>query len=334
MLKEIKLKPFFILILLVSIFLVSSVGYAASDKIIIRVGGVFPESHPVGQGLDIFKEKLEAAAPNVEVRIFHNSTLGSERVMAEGVKTGELEMLSSGSPGLGVFVPVTDILELPYLYETKEDALKVWDKLIPILNVRTLPQNIRLLGAFDEGTRSIISTKPIRNINDLRNLKLRIPETPLYIGMVNALGADPIAVAFPEIYTALQTGVVQGMEGSTATIWDSKFYEPCKYLSLTEHIRCAQFLFINNEFYDKLPIDIKESLLIAATEAFEEQRKISIQAEKECLQKISEKGIEIIEVQDKKPFIEAVQDSNMKYAEKFGNEGNKLLNLMKALLTK
>lgn len=298
---------------------------SSSEKIIIRVGGVFAEEHPIAQGLEIFKKKLEEKTDNVEVQIFHNCALGSERAMAEGCQTGEIQMVSSGPPGLGLFVPASDVVELPYIYKDRENALKSWDALIDTLNEQAVPGGIRVLGAFDQGVRAFISNKPINSVGDFKGYNFRCPPSELYTGLAKELRANPISVAFPEVYTALQTNLVDGMEGPPATIWSMKFYEPCKYLVLTDHIICGQYFFINEDFYKSLPKDVQEKLTESVKEACVEQRVISAKSESEFIQKIADKGVKVIDIEDLTPFREKLKNYPMKYAKTISDDAVKLL---------
>jgi len=324
--KYFNVKTIFIFILSILLFMAVNAGYCETNKIIIRVGGVFTKDSPVGQGLEIFKEKLEKMSDKVEVQVFHNCELGSEGVQIQGLQSGEIQMCRSGTAGIGLITPLTDIPELPYLYNSKEIALKTWDYLIDIINEETLKKNIRIVSIFDQGTRSLISRKPVRKVEDLKGFRLRVPQAKLYVGMADALGAKPVSIAFQEVYTALQTGIADGMEGPPATVFSSKFYEPCKYFILTKHIQCGGWFIINEKFYQSLPKELQEKLLKAAREAAKEQREISIKEASEYVKKIEESGVEIIEIKDLGPFKELVKNFNEEYVKEIGEKGIDLLN--------
>lgn len=307
----------------------------SDKKIVMRIGGLFAQDHIIGIGLDLFKEQVETkSGGRIEVQVFHNATLGSEREMAESVKMGSLEGVGSGCSGMGLFFPIADLVELPYLYKDRDTCLKVWDDLTGELNKKIIPGGIRLLGAFDQGTRHIISKKPIYSINDFKGFKLRVPESPLYVGMAKAMGADPVAVAFPEVYTALQTGIADAMEGPPSTVWSQKFYEPTKYYILTGHIICGQFLNINEKFFQSLPDDLKKVVLEGGRESIRLQRERSGAIDQDIYAKLRAKGIEIIEVKDKTPYQNAVKSFQDEYAAKLGQDGIDFLARIRELLNK
>jgi len=286
----------------------------------IRIACIASRESGIGQTLYKFAELAEQKSNNqIEVEVFPDSVLGTEREMLEMLREGSLEMSTSGAGSLVAYAPATGISELPYLFRTKEEALEailhVWDKLIG----SAIAYNIRILAPIDGGERIIGSKKPIRSLEDMKGLKIRVPESKLFVGLFKALGCSPTPVAYGEIYMALQTGVVEAADGSSVQLSTLKHYEQTKYLIMTKHIRGMIWLDINEKFYQSLPEDIKKIVKEATEEAAAWQRGLRTGEENEHLQKMIDYGLEKIEL-DVKPFEEATASFRREYVEDIGSD--------------
>jgi tripartite ATP-independent transporter DctP family solute receptor len=267
----------------------------------------------------------ERSGGRAEVEVFHNSELGNEREMAEMVKTDALEMTISGLAGIGLYVPGIHVFELPYLYGSMAELKEITAKLEPEMQKLLVDKGFRTLGFNFQGPRSTASVKPLQSFADFKGLRLRVPESPLYVGMAKAMGTDPTPVAYPEVYTALQSGVVEAMEGGPDSVYNNRFYEVAKNYVLTKHIFHVLYMAINEEYFQSLPADIREVLLQAGHEASEAQYRAVLAANEESLERMRAEGTRIIEIDDIAPFRAAMQSFNVEYAAGKGAEAEAML---------
>jgi len=202
----------------------------------------------------------------IKVEVYGAGALGAEREYVEGIKNGTVEAgIASGV--MGSFFPPAFVTDIPYLFPSAPIAWAVMDGPFgDSLRERLLKETgIRCLGFAEVGFRNFTNDKrPIRTPADMRGLKIRVQETPLYVNMVKALGAIPTPIAWPEVYTALQTGVVDGEENPVATILAANFPEVQKYVTLDGHVYGVDWFLINENFFQSLPDDLKYVVLDSA----------------------------------------------------------------------
>jgi tripartite ATP-independent transporter DctP family solute receptor len=236
---------------------------AAQQPVIIRVGHVaFP-----GSLFDIVSNRFarevnEALKGRVEVRIFHSSQLGTDEQMIKGIRVGAPEMqipstiMSTVDQRYGVF-------EMPYLIVSRAHMKKVAEnREVQKLLFDPLPaRGIRVLGVWENGFRHITNNvRPIVRPEDLKGVKLRVPGGVWRVKMFQAYGANPSPMPFAEVYSALQSGVMDGQENPFPQIWSAKFHEVQKYLSLTGHVYTPAYLIVGEDFWKKLPADAQQTV--------------------------------------------------------------------------
>jgi len=236
---------------------------AAQQPVVIRVGHVaFP-----GSLFDIVsnrfaKEVNEALKGRVEVRIFHSSQLGTDEQMIKGIRVGAPEMqipstiMSTVDQRYGVF-------EMPYLIVSRAHMKKVAEsREVQKILFDPLPaRGIRVLGVWENGFRHITNNvRPIVRPEDLKGIKLRVPGGVWRVKMFQAYGANPSPMPFAEVYSALQSGVMDGQENPFPQIWSAKFHEVQKFLSLTGHVYTPAYLIVGEDFWKKLPADAQQTI--------------------------------------------------------------------------
>jgi TRAP-type C4-dicarboxylate transport system substrate-binding protein len=202
---------------------------ASAQDITLRFASLYPPTHAASRTADKLAELVSAkTGGKVAIDVFHNAALGSEREAAEGVKSGSIDIAYSGLPGFGSYVPEFGVLELPFNYNSLDDVKNVVDKISQSLESRMASQGLQLLGYLYDGPRVTISTSPLNSLADFDGLKLRVPQAPLYVQMAEAFGASPTPVALPEVYTALQSKIVEALEGTPAstTRWRRTLHAP------------------------------------------------------------------------------------------------------------
>jgi TRAP-type transport system periplasmic protein len=183
---------------------------AAAAQTTIRFASLFNPEHSASRAADRLAELVtQKTAGRVKVEVFHSAALGGEREVAEGVRSGSIDLGNSGLPGFGSFVPEIHVLEMPYLYEDLDEVKTVVDRVSPDIERYLAAGGLQPVGYIFDGPRVTLATRPLRSFDDFRGLKFRVPQAPLYVQMAKAFGAIPTPVAFPEVYTALQTRVAR-----------------------------------------------------------------------------------------------------------------------------
>ena len=298
----------------------------------LRIGNIYPDKHSLGQQAHYFSQEVEKrTGGKVKIQVFNDSVLGSEREMAEGVKAGTLDIVISGLAGVGRFIQGIHVFELPYLYNDLEHLARVTDALFPDIERVMLKEGFRPLGVAYQGPRSIIAKRALRSLPDVKGLKFRVPEAPLYVGMARAMGAVPTPVAFPEVYTALQTGVAEAMEGGPDTVYNNKFYEQAKFFNLTQHIFHVLYITMSEANYARLPAEVQQALRDGAQSSSRYQFDLLKKTNEEAIQKMREAGVTIVPIQDLAPFRQAMAEFNKSYAERLGADAVALLNRIQSI---
>ena len=215
-----------------------------------------PESHPVNQWATKAAAKiLEETSGSVEIKIFPNSLLGSQTDMLSQVRSGAIDFVPVSGIILSTLVPVSSIHGLGFIFPSYAN---VWAAMDGDLG-KHVRANIEKAGLFafsriwDTGYRQITtSTRPINVPEDLKNFKIRVPVSPLWTSMFKALGASPVSINFGEVYSSLQTKIVDGQETALSLVQSNKFYEVQKYCSLTNHMWDGPWLVANRRSWERL----------------------------------------------------------------------------------
>lgn len=291
------------------------------DKVVLKLGHISPEDHAWNQGAQKFAELVsEKTGGSVEVEIYPNSTLGNDRDLIEGMQMGTVDMAIAAGV-ISNFAPKFSLLELPYLFRDYDHLTKVlYGPVSEDLKSYLLDEaEIRALSFWTRTSRQLTSNKKVESLEDLQGIKIRVPEIPAMVDAWKALGANPTPMAFGDVYTALETGVIDAQENPFALINSSKFYEVQEYLSLTNHLYGYVALMMSDQTYQKLSEEQRKAVQKAAQEATEFQNNL-VQKQKEELFKKLQENIKVIEIKDLSPFNEAVKEVHQKYAEQYGQE--------------
>jgi tripartite ATP-independent transporter DctP family solute receptor len=297
-------------------------GEKGAKKIVLKVAHNGPEVHPFQKGYERFKEVLEDETKGVvEVQIFPNSQLGSEEEGTQMVKLGLIAAnASSTAGGLSTSVPEAELFNLPFIFRDLDHCYRVIDGPIGQDLARTVEEklNCLVLGYWFSGIRNVWNSKrPVLNPDDLRGIKLRVMSSPMLIESFNALGAQATPLAFGELYSALQTGVVDGGETDHLDLLYEKFHEVTKYVSYTNHMFLVIALIFSKKVYNKLPPDIQEAVLNAGKASVLAEREAMNALTESALIELKELGLEFYEV-DKAPFREKLERVYRNNAEKVG----------------
>lgn len=271
----------------------------AAKKVTLRVGHPMAPGNNVTVGYEKFKEILEEkSGGNIQVKLFPNTILGSDRVTTESAQRGNLEMTSSSSPNLASFSKAFMAFDLPYITDPK-NQLKLYAALDEGPLRERLDQEIDKIGLkavmFSEfGYRSFCSaTREITGPETYRGLKVRTTDSPVEVAVAKSLSMNPTPIAWGETYTALQQGTVDGEGNTYSLLNDAKHTEVLKYATDTYHNYSMHVLMINKKFFDKLSADQQKMIMDAGKEALVWQRNISAELEDKAVQAFKERGIKI-----------------------------------------
>jgi tripartite ATP-independent transporter DctP family solute receptor len=285
--------------LVATLWLGSSQGNA-QDKTVLKLGNVQAPGMPVQTGLKRFADLVrERTGGAVEIEIFPASQLGSEQEIIEGVQLGTIHMFEGSAGSLGRFLPKLEAMACPFLWESTDSMVKaVRGPIGQQLSEELLKaRGVRLLDmGWVFGVRHLTTTKtPVRKPEDANGLKIRVQPDAIYLATVRAMGASPTPIDAKEVYTSVQTGVVDGQENPINNIWQRKFHEVQKYLMLTGHITQNQVVVINEAAFQKLKPEHRDVLVKAAYEAGDFQNGLIETAEKQDLDSLKKGGMEVIE---------------------------------------
>ena len=296
-------KAFFILLL----FSLMACGNE-KDVTVIKLGHGLSVSHSVHIAMEFMAERLkEKSDSTVLIEIYPNQQLGTERESLELLQIGSLGMTKVSTGVLENFVPELKVLGLPFLFRDKDHRYKVLEGEIgENLLDASLPKRLKGLTFYDAGSRSFYSKSPMEKPADLKGLKLRVMESATAMNMVTSLGGSPTPIAWGELYTALQQGIVDGAENNLPSFHLSRHYEICKYLMLDEHSAIPDELLISTLIWNRLSPQEQKWVKEAAMESLEFQKKIWQEAELEALSEVQKAGV-IVTRPDKEGFRELVK---------------------------
>ena len=292
----------------VALFLISC-SSQQQGKVLKLAHGLDP-SHPVHSAMVYMADRCnEISDGELTIDIYPSGQLGSEQQCVELLQIGSLAITKVSAAVMESFTEDFKVLGLPYVFRSKEHSFNVLDGEIgKELLSSTEPFWIRGLCFYDAGSRSFYTINtPINNPDDLKGLKIRVMKSITAMEMVKAQGGSPTPISWGELYTALQSGVVDGAENNPPSFYTSHHYEVCKYYSLNEHTMVPDVLIVSLKVWKKLTDQEKKWLQQAADESVAVERKLWAESEKESLEIVKEAGVTIIHP-DKEPFAEKVKE--------------------------
>ncbi|PWC97597.1 TRAP transporter substrate-binding protein [Azospirillum sp. TSO5] len=266
---------------------------------IIRFGYGLSESSNQGRAVKYFAEELsKRSGGKLKLKGFGDASLGSDIQMQNALIGGAQEMMVGSTATLVGIVKDFGVYDLPFLFNNEKEADAVLDgpfgeKLLKSLNDKGLVG----LVYWENGFRNLTNSKrPITKVEDMGGIKLRVMQNPVYIDMFNRFGANAVPLAFSELFTALETGTVDGQENPVTTIQSSKFYEVQKYLTISRHVYSPWIMLASKRWYDGLSADEKKILNEAAVASRDFERKDSREASAQSVAYLKEKGMQINEL--------------------------------------
>ncbi|WP_408010341.1 TRAP transporter substrate-binding protein DctP [Pseudalkalibacillus sp. A8] len=301
-----------------------NVSDGGNESVTIKVGHIAPDEHSYTKGLEQFAEAVEKETDGqVKFDIYGGGQLGGEREVVEQVQLGTLDMTLVTAGPVGNFVDKFSVLEMPFLFRDIEHVYKTLDgeigeELMGLID----EQGFKTLGLWENGFRHLTTkNQAITSPDDTKGLKLRTVENDIYVGTYQSIGADATPIAFPEVYTSLQQGVVDGMDVSYGVMHATKMYEVQGHLSEVGIYYASAPLIINKAKFDSLPENVQKVLVEKGKEFTDVQRKINQDMEADQKKDLMDKGIEIIEKKDVdiEAFEKAVEPVYKKNEDRFGD---------------
>ncbi len=275
----------------------------------LKIGHGLDQSHPVHKAMMFMaKRAKEKSNGKLQISVYPSQQLGTERQCLELLQIGSLAMTKVSASVLEGFAPEFKVFSLPYIFRNEEHKFKVFEGEVG-KELLVSPEKYWLRGLcfYDAGSRSFYTKdKPINTPADLTGLKIRTQESATSVKLVNALGGSATPIAWGELYTALQQGVVDGAENNPPSFYLSHHYEVCKYYSLDEHTAVPDVLVISTIVWNDLSEQEKQWLQEAADESYEYEKKLWKESTIKSLKAVEAAGVKII-YPDKTPFIEKVQ---------------------------
>src|SRR5271163_239157 len=312
--------------LAISVLLLGLIGAgakAADQKMVFKASDVHPEGYPTVQAVENMGKKLDAATGGrLSIQMYASMQLGGEKEAIEQAQVGAIQFARVSVGALGPVVDDLNVFNLPFLFRDTAHMEKVIDGPIgqELLNKVSNNPNTRLIGLawMDAGARSVYDTKrPIKSIDDLKGLKVRVMGNPMFVDMMNALGGNGVAMGYDQVFSALQTGVVDGAENNPPSFVFDNHYQVAKYYTLTEHLIVPEILVFSRLSWDKLSKDDQALISKLAREAQADERQLWKKKEADAMDKMKAAGIEIITISDKTPFQQAVKPVWDKYGAQY-----------------
>jgi len=273
---------------------------------VLYLGHSLPQSHPVHKGILEFQRVLdEKSGGTVQIKVFPDAQLGSEREVLELLQIGSVAATKVSAATLSNFVPEYHILGIPYLFRSKEHQFSVLEGEIgkSILE-KGSKFWLRGLCYYDAGSRSFYtSEKAIRTPEDLKSLKIRVMNNQMAINMVHSMGGSATPLSYSELYTAIQQGVVDGAENNPPSFVSSNHYEISKYYTLDQHSSVPDVLVIGTKFWEQLTAQEKVWVQDAANESSQAQKVFWNESVEESIRVAKEHGVEVI-IPEKSLFAE------------------------------
>ncbi len=304
-------------LLLVTPLPVLVAGGEEEERIVLKAADDHELSYPTTQGLIRMGELLEEwSGGRISVVVYPLAQLGSERETIDLTRQGSIDINRVNINPVTQIVPEFKAFALPYIFRDVEHMHKVVDGEIGIELMRYLEdKGLVGLGFYDSGQRSFYnSIRPIYTPNDLKGMRIRVQKAEIMMDMVRALGAEPIPMSFEDVYTGLQTGVIDGAENNYPSWVTKGHFETALYYTQDEHSRVPEIILFSKKTWDRLSEEDRELIRRAAVESIPYQRNLWKAMVEESTQKALAAGCQIITAIDKQPFIEAMNPVYDKHA--------------------
>ncbi|WBU56177.1 TRAP transporter substrate-binding protein [Paracoccus sediminicola] len=302
--------------LMVSAAMVSAAA-AQECETTLRSSDTHPEGYPTVEAVKAMAEEVkEKTDGRICIEVFPSSQLGEEKDTIEQTQFGVIDMVRATLGTFNDIVPETQLFSLPYLFRDQQHMYNVVDG--PIgdeLADAIAEHDLITLAYYDAGSRSFYnSQKPIESIDDLEGMKFRVMQNDVFVDMMDALGANATPMPYGEVYSAIQTGVIDGAENNYPSYDSSGHSEVAKYFTLDQHLMVPEIVAMSKSTWDGLSAEDQEIIRAAAENSETVERELWAEQEAASKEAVIAGGSEIVESIDKTPFIEAMAPVYEKYA--------------------
>lgn len=276
---------------------------------VLRSADIHPDGYPTVEAVKFLSSQLEAATQGrVSIKVFHSAQLGSEKDTIEQTRFGVIDINRINMAPFNNLIPATNIPSLPFIFRSVDHMRKVMDGQIGEDLLKEFEKHDLIgLAFYDSGSRSFYNSKrPFLKPDDMKGLKIRVQQSDMFVALINALGGNPTPMPFGEVYSGLQTGVIDGAENNWPSYESTKHYEVSKYYSLTEHSLSPEALVMSKRSFEKLSKDDQAAMRAAAKASVKKMRELWDAREKMSEDKVRSGGA-IINSVEKQPFIDAMK---------------------------
>ncbi|MFC7459308.1 TRAP transporter substrate-binding protein [Hydrogenophaga defluvii] len=295
---------------------------AIAQNMVLKAHDTHPAGYPTVVAVENMGKKLDAATNGrIKVQMFPGAVLGQEKEAVEQAQLGAIQLARISLGVIGPVVPEVDVFNMPFVFRDIAHMRKVIDGQVGtdlLDKVSASQARLVALGWMDGGARSLYTKKPVRTPADLKGVKVRMMGNPLFVDTMNAMGGNGISMAYGEVFSALQTGVIDGAENNPPSMFTSNhFTTGAKYYTQTNHLIIPEILVMSKVTWDKLSAQDKALVKRVAREAQMDQRALWDKSVEEYTGKLKAAGVEFIQI-DTKPFFDATAPVRTKYGAKFG----------------
>ena len=295
-----------VMVLALSVSLFASGSGESDGTYQLRASTNLASNGTVGMALTRFVELVnEKSGGRIEATANYGSELGSQAEQVEMCRMGSLELVvAAPGTGPGTWVPQLMMFEFPFIFKDNEHYRRVLKGMEDEVSALVEPYGFIAMAGQSQGSRDILTIKPVTKLEDMHNLKMRGPNA-VYISMFEHLGASGTTMDWNECYTALQTGVIDGLEASPSMINSMKMQDVAPNLAITNHVIACVYYFFNSDWFNSLPEDLQQIVRECAEEATAYQAEIDDADQEASLEAMREEGVNIVEIQDRDKWIEA-----------------------------
>ena len=277
-------------------------------------GAGYPNTVALDRWAELAAERSQG---RIRIRMFHSAQLGQQDEAIQQLRLGAIDVANFNLTPLNNLVPETQVFALPFVFRDVGHLHRVLDGPAGATLAREIEARLGMvvLAWFDSGARSVYTrTRPIRTPEDMRGLKIRVQTSDLFIDLMRALGANPVPLPFGELYTALQTGVVDGAENNWPSYEAQRHFEHAPFYSTTEHSNVPEIVVVNRMRWDRLSPQDRDILRATAREAAALQRRLWAERERASREKVVAAGVVLTEIADRAPFARLMEPLYAKYA--------------------
>ncbi|MCZ8262063.1 MAG: TRAP transporter substrate-binding protein [Beijerinckiaceae bacterium] len=282
---------------------------AAAQAQTLRSTDIHPDGYPTVEAVKFMGKLLEQRTNGrIKINVFHSAQLGQEKDTIEQTRFGVLDMNRINMAPFNNLIPATNVPSLPFIFRSVDHMRKVMDGPIGDSILKEFEKHDLIgLAFYDSGARSFYNSKrPITKPDDMKGLKIRVQQSDMFISLVSALGANATPMNFGEVYSGLQTGLIDGAENNWPSFESTKHFEVSKFYSMTEHSLSPEVLVMSKKSFDKLSKEDQALVKAAAKESVAEMRKLWDAREKASEAKVKAGGA-VVNTVDKQPFIDAMK---------------------------